>query len=171
MKAVILTMRGLCAASTKYAYIEEKLGQDQRVRHVAISVRHYLKSRRSHDSDSLITLYMSVMRGLCAASTKYAYIEEKLGQDQRVRHVAISVRHYLKSRRSHDSDSLITLYMSVMRGLCAASTKYAYIEEILGQDQRVRHAAISARHYLKSRRSHDRCTDSLITLYRKVIAQ
>ena len=57
-----------------------------------------------------------------------------------------------------------------IRGLCAASPKYAYIEEILAQDERFRHAAISARHYLKSRRSHDRCTESLITLYRKVIA-
>ncbi|MBQ7221391.1 MAG: hypothetical protein IJS28_10465 [Synergistaceae bacterium] len=36
---------------------------------------------------------------------------------------------------------------------------------------RGRHVAISARHYLKPGRSHDRCTDSLITLYRKVIAQ
>ncbi|MBQ7221390.1 MAG: hypothetical protein IJS28_10460 [Synergistaceae bacterium] len=78
-----------------------------------------------------------------------------------------------------------------MRGLCIASPKSAYIEEILGPDgyfmfssddelpriihlglgERGRHAAISARHYLKSRRSHERCTDSLITLYRKVITQ
>ena len=78
-----------------------------------------------------------------------------------------------------------------MRGLCIASPKSAYVEEILGPDgyfmyknddelpriihlglgERGRHTAISARHYLKSRRSHDRCTDSLITLYRKVIAQ
>ncbi len=78
-----------------------------------------------------------------------------------------------------------------MRGLCIASPKSGYIEEILGPDgyfvinseedlpriirlglgERGRHMGISARHYLKSRRSHDRCTDSLITLYRKVIAQ
>ena len=78
-----------------------------------------------------------------------------------------------------------------MRGLCIASPKSAYIEEILGPDgyfmfksdeelpriihlglgERGRHVAISARHYLKSRRSHDRCTESLMTLYRKVIAQ
>ena len=78
-----------------------------------------------------------------------------------------------------------------MRGLCVTSPKSAYIEEILGPDgyfiygsdddlpgiirlglgEKGRHKAISARHYLKSRRSHDRCTDSLITLYRKVIAQ
>ena len=78
-----------------------------------------------------------------------------------------------------------------MRGLSIASPKSAFIEEILGPDgyfiyknddeltriihlglgERGRHTAISARHYLKSRRSHDRCTDALITLYRKVIAQ
>ena len=78
-----------------------------------------------------------------------------------------------------------------MRGLCIASPKSGYIEEILGPDgyfvinseedlpriirlglgERGRHMGISARHYLKSRRSHDRCTDSIITLYRKVIAQ
>ena len=78
-----------------------------------------------------------------------------------------------------------------MRGLCIASPKSAYIEEILGPDgyfmfrsddelpriirlglgERGRHTAISARHYLKSRRSHEKCTDTLITLYRKVIAQ
>lgn len=78
-----------------------------------------------------------------------------------------------------------------MRGLAVASPKSGYIEEILGPDgyfmfnsddelpriihlglgERGRHIAISARHYLKSRRSHDRCTESLITLYRKVIAQ
>ena len=78
-----------------------------------------------------------------------------------------------------------------MRGLSIASPKSGYIEEILGPDgyfmfksddelpriirsglgERGRHTAIAARHYLKSRRSHDRCTESLITLYRKVIAQ
>ena len=78
-----------------------------------------------------------------------------------------------------------------MRGLAVASPKSGYIEEILGPDgyfmfesdddlpevirlglgERGRRKAISARHYLKSRRSHDRCTESLITLYRKVIAQ
>ena len=78
-----------------------------------------------------------------------------------------------------------------MRGLAVASPKSGYIEEILGPDgyfmfesddelpevirlglgEKGRHKAISARHYLKSRRSHDRCTESLITLYRKVIAQ
>ena len=78
-----------------------------------------------------------------------------------------------------------------MRGLAVASPKSGYIEEILGPDgyfmfqsdddlpriihfglgERGRHTAIAARHYLKSRRSHDRCTDSLIMLYRKVIAQ
>ena len=78
-----------------------------------------------------------------------------------------------------------------MRGLAIASEKSGYLEEILGPDgyfvmnseddlpkiirqglgERGRHVAMSARHFLKSRRSHERCTDSLITLYRKVIAQ
>ncbi len=78
-----------------------------------------------------------------------------------------------------------------MRGVCVASEKSGYLDEILGPDgyfllkddddlQRVislglsgrgRHMAMAARHFLKSRRSHERCTDSLITLYRKVIAQ
>ena len=40
-----------------------------------------------------------------------------------------------------------------------------------GLADRGRHMAIAARHFLKSRRSHERCTDSLITLYRKVIAK
>ncbi|MBQ6113406.1 MAG: hypothetical protein IJL10_03985 [Synergistaceae bacterium] len=40
-----------------------------------------------------------------------------------------------------------------------------------GLGDRGRHLAMSARHFLKSRRSHERCTDSLITLYRKVISQ
>ena len=78
-----------------------------------------------------------------------------------------------------------------MRGLAIASEKSGYLDEILGPDgyfvmhdeadlpkiirqglgDRGKHVAISARHFLKSRRSHERCTDSLITLYRKVIAQ
>ena len=78
-----------------------------------------------------------------------------------------------------------------MRGLAVASPKSGYVEEILGPSgyfmfesdedlpriirlglgEKGRHMAISARHYLKSRRSHDRCTESLLTLYRKVIAQ
>ncbi|MBQ7221392.1 MAG: hypothetical protein IJS28_10470 [Synergistaceae bacterium] len=41
----------------------------------------------------------------------------------------------------------------------------------LGLGERGRHAAISAWHYLKPGRSHEKCTDSLITLYRKVITQ
>ena len=78
-----------------------------------------------------------------------------------------------------------------MRGLAIASPKSGYVEEILGPDgyfiykddeelkkiirlglaERGRHIAMSARHYLKSRRSHDKCTESIINLYRKVIAQ
>lgn len=78
-----------------------------------------------------------------------------------------------------------------MRGLSIASKKSGYLDEILGPDgyflikseedlpeiirkglsERGRHMAMAARHFLKSRRSHERCTDSLITLYRKVIAQ
>lgn len=79
-----------------------------------------------------------------------------------------------------------------MRGLAIASKKSGYLDEILGPDgyfmiddkesnleriirlglaERGRHVAMTARHFLKSRRSHERCTDSLITLYRKVIAQ
>ena len=79
-----------------------------------------------------------------------------------------------------------------MRGLSIASKKSGWLDEILGPDgyfliqneeedlpriirqglgDRGRHMAMAARHFLKSRRSHERCTDSLITLYRKVIAQ
>jgi len=78
-----------------------------------------------------------------------------------------------------------------MRGLSIASPKSGWLDEILGPDgyfliqddedlpriirqglaDRGRHMAMSARHFLKSRRSHERCTDSLITLYRKVIAK
>ena len=79
-----------------------------------------------------------------------------------------------------------------MRGLSIASQKSGYLDEILGPDgyfliqddeenlseiihkgltERGRRMAIAARHFLKSRRSSQRCTDSLITLYRKVIAQ
>ena len=79
-----------------------------------------------------------------------------------------------------------------MRGLSIASEKSGWLDEILGPDgyflikneeedlpriirqglaDRGRHMAMAARHFLKSRRSHERCTDSLITLYRKVIAK
>ena len=79
-----------------------------------------------------------------------------------------------------------------MRGLAIASHKSGYLDEILGPDgyflindkddnldriihlgltERGRHTAMTARHFLNSRRSHDRCTTSLITLYRKVMAQ
>ena len=78
-----------------------------------------------------------------------------------------------------------------MRGLSIASPKSGWLDEILGPDgyflieddedlsriirlglaDRGRHMAIAARHFLKSRRSHERCTDSIITLYRKVIAK
>ena len=79
-----------------------------------------------------------------------------------------------------------------MRGLAIASHKSGYLDEILGPDgyfliddkednldriihlgltERGRHTAMTARHFLNSRRSHERCTDSLITLYRKVMAQ
>ena len=78
-----------------------------------------------------------------------------------------------------------------MRGLSIASPKSGWLDEILGPDgyfliqndedlpriirqglgDRGRHMAMAARHFLKSRRSHERCTDSLITLYRRVIAK
>lgn len=78
-----------------------------------------------------------------------------------------------------------------MRGAAIASEKSGYLDEILGPDGyfliqndddlpriiqqglggRGRHMAMSARHFLKSRRSHERCTDSIISLYRKVISQ
>ncbi|MBQ7150972.1 MAG: hypothetical protein IJR94_01805 [Synergistaceae bacterium] len=78
-----------------------------------------------------------------------------------------------------------------MRGLAIASPKSGYLDEILGPDgyflieeesdlpriirqglaDRGKYIAGKARHFLKSRRSHERCTDSLISLYRKVIAQ
>ena len=78
-----------------------------------------------------------------------------------------------------------------MRGLAIASPKSGWLDEILGPDgyfliqddedlpriirqglaDRGRHMAMAARHFLKSRRSHERCTDSLITLYRRVIAK
>lgn len=79
-----------------------------------------------------------------------------------------------------------------MRGLSIASKKSGYLDEILGPDgyfliqnededlpdiiqkgltERGRHMAMAARHFLKSRRSHERCTDSLIMLYRKVMSQ
>ncbi|MBQ6112316.1 MAG: hypothetical protein IJL01_07985, partial [Synergistaceae bacterium] len=78
-----------------------------------------------------------------------------------------------------------------VRGLAVASRKSGYLDEILGPGgyflidddsdmERIirqalgdkgRHTAMAARHFLKSRRSHDKCTESIITLYRKVIAQ
>ena len=78
-----------------------------------------------------------------------------------------------------------------MRGVAIASPKSGYLDEILGPDgyfmirddddlpriirqglgDKGKHLAMSARHFLKSRRSHERCTDSIISLYRKVIAQ
>ena len=78
-----------------------------------------------------------------------------------------------------------------MRGLSIASPKSGWLDEILGPDgyfmiknnedlqriihqglgERGRHMAMAARHFLKSRRSHERCTDSLISLYRKIISQ
>ena len=67
-----------------------------------------------------------------------------------------------------------------MRGVAVASQKSGYLDEILGPDgyfmlddnsdmsrvikfglgEKGRHMAMSARHFLKSRRSHERCTDS-----------
>ena len=78
-----------------------------------------------------------------------------------------------------------------MRGVSIASKKSGYLDEILGPagyflindendlsriirqglGERGRHMAVSARHFLKSRRYHEKCTDSIITLYRKVIAK
>ena len=79
-----------------------------------------------------------------------------------------------------------------MRGLSIASKKSGWLDEILGPDgyfliqdeeqdlpriirqglgDRGRHMAVAARHFLKTRRSHERCTDSLIMLYRKVLAK
>ena len=78
-----------------------------------------------------------------------------------------------------------------MRGAAVASRKSGYLDEILGPDgyfmiddnsdmsriirlglgEKGRHMAMAARHFLKSRRSHEKCTDSIIMLYRKVIAQ
>ena len=78
-----------------------------------------------------------------------------------------------------------------MRGVAIASEKSGYLDEILGPDgyfmirddedlpriirqglgDKGRHMAMSARHFLNSRRSHEKCTASLISLYRKVIAQ
>ena len=78
-----------------------------------------------------------------------------------------------------------------MRGVSVASRKSGYLDEILGPDgyfmiddssdmsriirlglsERGRRMAMAARHFLKSRRSHEKCTDSIIMLYRKVIAQ
>ena len=78
-----------------------------------------------------------------------------------------------------------------MRGVSIASEKSGYLDEILGPDgyfmikddddlpriirqglgSKGRHMAVSARHFLKSRRSHDRCAESIISLYRKVISR
>ena len=78
-----------------------------------------------------------------------------------------------------------------MRGVSVASRKSGYLDEILGPDgyfmlddnsdlskvirlglsERGRRMAMSARHFLKSRRSHEKCTDSIRMLYRKVLAQ
>ncbi len=78
-----------------------------------------------------------------------------------------------------------------MRGVAVASRKSGYLDEILGPDgyflinddedlpriirqglaERGRRLAMSARHFLNSRRSHERCTNSIISLYRKVISQ
>lgn len=78
-----------------------------------------------------------------------------------------------------------------MRGAAVASEKSGYLDEILGPDgyfmidensdisriirlglgERGRRMASTARHFLKSRRNHERCADSLVSLYRKVNAQ
>ncbi len=78
-----------------------------------------------------------------------------------------------------------------MRGVCVASEKSGYLDEILGPDgyfmirdeedlpriiqqglgNRGRHMAMTARHFLNSRRSHERCASSIVSLYRKIISQ
>ncbi|MBR0204660.1 MAG: hypothetical protein IJQ56_09865, partial [Synergistaceae bacterium] len=78
-----------------------------------------------------------------------------------------------------------------MRGVCVASKKSGYLDEILGPDgyfmidensdlsriiklglgEKGRHMAMSARHFLKSRRSHEKCAESLISVYKRVLAQ
>ena len=77
-----------------------------------------------------------------------------------------------------------------MRGVAVASRKSGYLDEILGPDgyfliqdddlsriikfglgEKGRHMAGAARHFLKSRRSHERCAESLISVYKRVSAQ
>lgn len=78
-----------------------------------------------------------------------------------------------------------------MRGLCVASQKSGWLDEILGPDgyfmidensdisriikfglgEKGRHMAMSARHFLKTRRSHEKCAESLISVYKRVLAQ
>lgn len=78
-----------------------------------------------------------------------------------------------------------------MRGTAVASRKSGWLDEILGPGgyfllddntdlnriikfglgEKGRHMAMAARHFLKSRRSHERCADSIMTLYRKIDAQ
>ena len=78
-----------------------------------------------------------------------------------------------------------------MRGAAIASKKSGYLDEILGPDgyfliddnsdmsrvikfglgEKGRHMAMSARHFLKTRRSHDKCAESLISVYKRVLAQ
>ena len=78
-----------------------------------------------------------------------------------------------------------------MRGVAIASQKSGWLDEILGPDgyfmirddddipriiqqglgSRGRHTAMTARHFLNSRRSHERCASSIVSLYRKIISQ
>ena len=78
-----------------------------------------------------------------------------------------------------------------MRGTAIASKKSGWLDEILGPGgyflidddtdlnrlikfglgEKGRHMAMAARHFLKSRRSHEKCADSIMTLYRKINAQ
>lgn len=77
-----------------------------------------------------------------------------------------------------------------MRGLAVASGRSGYLDELLGPGgyfvidegditriirqglgEKGRHIAVAARHFLKSRRSHERCADSLMALYRRALSQ
>ena len=82
----------------------------------------------------------------------------------------------LKEENGDISDSEMRNVLKTVEKVVSGKTKIENDEDLsriirLGLADRGRHMAIAARHFLKSRRSHERCTDSIITLYRKVIAK
>ena len=138
-------------------------------------------------------------------SDKAIYIDENLKFDENINNNFPVINLSGQNNKNIPSEILSGIYITfdnseltalragllTMRGLCVASVKSEYLNEILGPDgyfmiederditriirqgmgERGRNLAVSARHFIHTRRSDEKCAESVINLYREIVGE